>query len=208
MSQQVKSIRLIATMTAAGALAGLLIVVVFQATLPAILANRAARLDAALSTVVPGLQRYETLYLVGGALATTLPPGQDPRKTEKIYAGYDANGTRLGYAIPASEPGFQDAIDILFGFDPARPGTLGLVVLNSKETPGLGDKIMKPLFLDQFGAATTPLNGVKAGAGQTPADVDMVTGATISSRTVIRAVNKAVEKWSPLIAAHAPGGAR
>lgn len=206
---QVKSARLIATMAAAGAIAGLLIIVVFQATLPAILANRAARLDAALASVVPGLARYETLYLFGGALTATLPPDADPRKAEKIYAAFDVSGRRVGFAIPASEPGFQDAIDILFGFDPAKPGTLGLVVLGTKETPGLGDKILSDGFRDQFKDAATPINGVKAGASQKPGDVDMITGATISSRTVIRAINKAVEKWSPLIAAYdAAGGTR
>ena len=206
---QVKSVRLIATMAAAGAVAGLLIIVVFQATLPAILATRAARLDAALSSVVPGLARYDTLYLLDGALTATLPSGVDPRKTEKIYAAFDASGHRVGFAIPASEPGFQDAIDILFGFDPAKPGTLGLVVLGTKETPGLGDKILSDGFRGQFKDRTTPINGVKAGVSQKPGDVDMITGATISSRTVIRAVNKAVDKWSPLIAAYdAAGGTK
>lgn len=205
---QVKSFRLVATMAAAGAVAGLLIVVVFQATLPAILANRAARLDAALSTVVPGLERYDTLYLVDGKLRATLPPGVDARKTEKIYAAFDGSGRRVGFAIPASEPGFQDTIDLLFGFDPAKPGTLGLVILGTKETPGLGDKILSDGFRSQFADAKTPLTGVKAGQSQRPEDVDMITGATISSRTVIRAINKAVEKWSPLIAAHDAGGAR
>ena len=205
---QIKSARLIATMAAAGAVAGFLIIVVFQATLPAILANRAARLDAALSSVVPGMERYDTLYLVDGTLTSTLPAGVDARKIEKIYAAFDGSGRRVGFAIPASEPGFQDAIDILFGFDPAKPGTLGLVVLGTKETPGLGDKILSEGFRDQFKDAKTPISGVKAGASQKPDDVDMITGATISSRTVIRAINKAVAKWSPLIAAYDSGGGK
>lgn len=205
---QIKSARLIATMAAAGAVAGFLIIVVFQATLPAILANRAARLDAALSSVVPGMERYDTLYLVNGTLTSTLPAGVDAKKIEKIYAAFDGSGRRVGFAIPASEPGFQDAIDILFGFDPARPGTLGLVVLGTKETPGLGDKILSEGFRDQFKDAKTPISGVKAGASQKPEDVDMITGATISSRTVIRAINKAVAKWSPLIAAYDSGGGK
>lgn len=205
---QIKSARLIATMAAAGAVAGFLIIVVFQATLPAILANRAARLDAALSSVVPGMERYDTLYLVDGTLTSTLPAGIDAKKIEKIYAAFDGSGRRVGFAIPASEPGFQDAIDILFGFDPAKPGTLGLVVLGTKETPGLGDKILSEGFRDQFKDAKTPISGVKAGASQKPEDVDMITGATISSRTVIRAINKAVAKWSPLIAAYDSGGGK
>ena len=73
----------------------------------------------------------------------------------------------------------------------------------------LGDKILSESFREQFKDAKTPLNGVKAGASQKPEDVDMITGATISSRTIIRGINKAVAKWSPLIAAYdAAGGAK
>jgi Na+-translocating ferredoxin:NAD+ oxidoreductase RnfG subunit len=34
----------------------------------------------------------------------------------------------------------------------------------------------------------------------------MITGATISSRTVIAAINKGVARWQPLIAAYRSGG--
>jgi len=202
----VSSARLLTTMGGAGALAGLLIVLVYQVTLPGVLANRAARLERAILQVVPGAVKFETLYLIDGKLTNTLPAGADPRKLDKVYAALDESGVRRGFAIPASEPGFQDAIDILFGFDPAKPGTLGLAILASRETPGLGDKVEKPGFTDQFRDAATPLTGVKAGTAQNEEDVEMVTGATISSRTVINAMNHAVAKWQPLIAAYAGGG--
>jgi electron transport complex protein RnfG len=202
----VSSIRLLGTMGGAGAVAGLLIVVVYQLTLPSVLANRAARLDRAIQQVLPGVTRVEPLYLVDGALTGTLPAGIDAKKVEKIYAGRDGGGSLKGYAIPTSEPGFQDAVDIIFGFDPGKPGTLGLVVLASRETPGLGDKVERPEFLGQFADAKTPLSGVKAGNSQKPEDVDMVTGATITSRTVINAINKAVARWTPIIQAYRAGG--
>lgn len=201
----VSSIRLLATLGGAGAVAGLLIVLVFQFTLPTVLANRAARLETAIQQVLPGIARYDTLYLHNGALTATLPPGVDGRKLEKVYAGLDASGRRIGFAIPTSEPGFQDAIDLIFGFDPAKPGTLGLVILGSRETPGLGDKIEKAEWLEQFGEAQTPLQPVKSGNAESPTEVDMITGATISSRTVIGAINKAVTRWTPLITAWQAG---
>lgn len=203
---KISSFRLLGTMGGAGAVAGLLIVLVYQFTLPAVQANRAARLEQAIQQVVPGIARYDTLYLLNGALTATLPPGQDPRKVEKIYAGVDGDGRTKGYAIPTSEPGFQDAIDVIFGFDPATPRTLGLVILASRETPGLGDKIEKEAWLTQFGDAKTPLAPVKSGQKQKADDVEMITGATISSRTVIGAINKAVARWEPLIAAYRAGG--
>lgn len=203
---KVSSTRLLGTMGGAGAVAGLLIVLVYQFTLPAILANRAARLESAILQVVPGSQTYHPLYLIDGALTATLPAGTDARKVEKIYAAADGAGLVKGYAIPTSEPGFADAVDVIFGFDPARPGTLGLMILNSRETPGLGDKIEADEWRGQFGDTVTPLAGVKAGQSAKPQDVEMITGATISSRTVIAAINKGVARWQPLIAAYRSGG--
>ena len=204
----VSSIRLLSTMGGAGAVAGLLIVLVYQFTLPAILANRAERLESAILQVVPGSTAYEPLYDVNGVLTAALPPAVDPKGLPKIYAAVDEQGTIKGYAIPSSETGFSDVVDVLFGFDPARPGTLGLVVVGSKETPGLGDKVEAPAWLEQFTDARTPITGVKAGQAQKPEDVEMVTGATITSRTVINAVNKAVERWKPLIDRHRAAGGR
>jgi electron transport complex protein RnfG len=203
---KVSSFRLLATMGGGGAVAGFLIVLVYNFTLPTVQANRLARLDAAIRQVLPGAARYDTLYLLDGALRPTLPAGVDGKSLERVYAGMDASGRRIGYAIPWSEPGFQDAIDLIFGFDPAKPATLGLVVLASRETPGLGDKIESKPFLAQFADARTPLSPVKAGKSATPADVDMITGATISSRTVIGGINKAVQRWSPIITAYTAGG--
>jgi len=201
----VSSVRLVATLGGSGAVAGLLIVGVYLLTLPTVQANRAARLQSAIHQVLPGTVRYDTLYLVGGALTTTVPADVDARGLEKVYAGVDAGGRVRGYAIPVAEPGFQDTIEMLVGFDPAKPGTVGLVVLATRETPGLGDKILAPAWLTQFADARTPINAVKTGKSAGPNDVEMVTGATISSRAVIGGINKAVARWSPLVAAHAAG---
>jgi electron transport complex protein RnfG len=75
-------------------------------------------------------------------------------------------------------------------------------VLEEKETPGLGDRIEKDTaFVGGFAGALTPLKGVKRGQSKEPSDVDMITGATISSRTVIRAINKTLDRLRPALAA-------
>jgi electron transport complex protein RnfG len=85
-----------------------------------------------------------------------------------------------------------------------------MMVLESKETPGLGDKIEKDTsFTGQFRAAATPLRGVKADrATGDPHEVDLITGATISSRTVVRIVNNALARLEPVLAAHVAEAAR
>jgi electron transport complex protein RnfG len=204
--KDVSARQLVAVLGGSGAVAGALILIAFTLTDPAIQANRARRLDAAISEVLKGPARYDTLYVVNGALAASAPAGTDPATLERVFLGHAADDTPTGYAIVAEAPGFADIVRVIFGYDPATGTLTGMKVLESKETPGLGDKIEKDtLFVGQFGGTATPLVGVKKGAGKgDAAEVDMVTGATISSRTVIKIINQALERLGPALAA---GGA-
>jgi electron transport complex protein RnfG len=199
----VSSVRLLATMAVTGAVAGLLVVLSYTATTPVIIAHRKAILDVAIREVLPGIARYETLSRDGTGL-TTSPP-EDGTDLETVYAGIASDGHLVGFAIVAREPGFQDPIDLLFGYDPRSDAILGLAILSSRETPGLGNKIQDPEWRAQFGGARAPVQARKRGA-TTPGEVQMITGATISSRAVIAAINKTVERWRPVLVAHARGG--
>ena len=196
--------RLLATLGGAGALAGFLIVFVYAGTLPAITAHKAAVLQQAIQEVLNAPDRYDTLYVHDGALARQPPAGTDPNKVEQIYLGYDENGRPVGFAIAAGEPGFQDIVRIIFGYDPTTRTLLGMKVLESKETPGLGDKIEKDsTFVVQFNGAAPPLVGVKIGRNSgSDSEIDMITGATISSRTVIKIINNALQRLRPMIDAY------
>jgi len=198
---RVSAARLVVTLGGGGALAGALIVIAFLLTLPAIEAHRAERLNAAIAEVLRGPARYDTLYVVGGALRRDPPPGADPTTLEKVYLGHAADGKPVGYAVVAQEPGFADVVRVIFGYDPATKKLLGMKVIESKETPGLGDGIEKnQTFVSQFTGRATPLKGVKAGAGKgDPSEVDFITGATISSRTVVRIINNALARLGPAL---------
>jgi electron transport complex protein RnfG len=197
--------RLPGTLGSAGAAAGLLIVLVFGWTQPTIQANKARVLEAAIHEVLKAPDRYDTLYVLDGALAKTVPAGRDPRGLERVYLGYRAQGERIGFAIAAGEPGFQDVIRLIFGYDPTTRQVLGMKVLESKETPGLGDKIEKAPFVSQFDGAIPPLVGVKRRDPGRRSEIDTVTGATISSRTVVRAINEALDRLGPLLEAYQEG---
>jgi electron transport complex protein RnfG len=203
-AKDVRSWRLIAMMTIAGAVAGLLIVTAYQATLPRIEQHKAEVERAAVLEVLKEPASFDTLYLLDGALVKRLPAGTSPKGLEKIYLGHDAAGKRVGYALSGTENGFQDPVTVMFGYDAAAHELIAMKVISSKETPGLGNKIESDsAFIAGFLRAAAPLEGVKKDRGRSsPNDVVMITGATISSRAVIRIINDAIARWQPLMDAY------
>ena len=198
--------RLTSTLAVAGAIAGVLIVVVHQWAEPRVEAYRARVLQEAILEVLHEPARFDTLYVGEGALSEEPPAG---RELDPVYVGFDPSGRPVGFAIPGRGPGFQDIVRLIFGYDPATGEVLGMRVLESKETPGLGDKIIKDtMFVGEFQGVGTPLVGVKPGAGEgAAAEVDMITGATISSRAVIGIINRRVAALGPAMAAWRPAEA-
>jgi len=99
------------------------------------------------------------------------------------------NGYIVGYAVNTySTNGFSGIISLMAGFK--SDGTIqNITVLEQKETPGLGTKMVEPDFREQFTGkdpADFPLK-VKKDGGQ----VDAITAATISSRAFCDAVRRA-----------------
>jgi electron transport complex protein RnfG len=198
----VSTFRLVATLAVAGTLAGLLIVLVNQHTKPIIDKYKAEQLQKAVYEVLPGTDRYDTYYLVDSSLSLDLPEGAKESEYKRVYVGYDANKKLNGVAMSRGESGFQDVIMIIFGVDPNTGKLKGMKVLDSKETPGLGDKIFKDMaFVNQFFASPdTPLIPVKPGMGKgQPGEIDTITGATISSKKLIEIINHALEEWKPIL---------
>lgn len=202
--REVPSWRLLAVMTAAGALAGALIVTVYQLTLPPIERHRSEVERDAVQEVLKAPPSFDTLYLRQGALVKTLPPGTSRKGVETIYLGHDAAGKRVGFAMSGTGNGFQDPVTVMFGYDAAAHRLIAMKVIANRETPGLGNRIESDsAFVNGFVNAATPINGVKQDRGkQKPNDVVMITGATISSRAVIRIIDDAITRWQPLMDAY------
>ena len=173
----------------------------YTLTLPRIEQHQGEVMQAAITEVLEAPASYDTLYLYNGALAKSVPAGTDRKKLEKIYLGHDASGRRVGFAISAAENGFQDLVTLMFGYDASAHKLIAMKVIGNKETPGLGNKIeTDSAFVNGFVNAVAPLNGVKKDRGKSgSSDVVMITGATISSRAVIRIINNAIARWQPLM---------
>jgi len=190
------SLRLVLTLAIAGLVSGVAIIGIYESTLPTITANKARELREAVFKVLPGVSQMQALVYRDGDLVVVEKPDKDE---PVIYGGYDEPGKFVGYAMPAAGPGFQDTIAILYGYKPAEKIVVGMEVLESRETPGLGDKIYKDaVFVAGFSALSVEpeIFAVKKGTKSQPNEIDAITGATISSKAVVRIINEAHAAWS------------
>jgi electron transport complex protein RnfG len=192
-------------------LCGLVIVTSFATTRERIAANRAAALAAAIVQVLPGAATSRTFVLGDDGRFT--PATGEGAAGRRVHAAYDASGALAGVAVEASGQGYADFIQVLWGYSPERQALVGMKVLESKETPGIGDKLEKDatfvanfealdLTLDAAGAALAhAVVWVKHGEKKNPWEVDGITGATISSTAVARMLDASAAEWVPRIRA-------
>jgi len=188
------SSRLILALALAGFLSGLIIISVYEATLPTITANQARELRQAVFKVLPGVSRMQALHYDNGTLIAHTGRVDD----NTLYAGFDQANRFIGYAIPGEGPGFQDTIKLLYGYLPDQRRIVGMVILDSRETPGLGDKIYKDAdFVANFDRLSVDpvIVAVKKGQKSAPNEIDAITGATISSKAVVRIINETRARW-------------
>lgn len=190
------SMRLVLTLAIAGLISGIAIIGIYETTLPTITANKARELREAVFKVLPGVSQMQALVYRDGELVVVDSPDKDE---PVVYGGYDEQSEFVGYAMPAAGPGFQDTIGILYGYKPDEKIVVGMEVLESRETPGLGDKIYKdPVFVGGFSALSVEpeIVAVKKGTQSQPNEIDAITGATISSKAVVRIINETHTQWS------------
>ena len=201
--------KMLIAMVGIGLLCALLIVLTYEGTKPLIDMLRAEALQQAIFKVVPGITSTQTYVLEpsGEFVKEESASASGPR----VYAGYADDGELKGIAIEASGQGYADIIRILYGFDPSAEEVVGFYVLESKETPGLGDKIEKDAtFLANFDGLDVSLNEqgtdvknevvtVKTGTKTNPWEIDGITGATISSRAIGAIIGKSSSELIPRI---------
>jgi electron transport complex protein RnfG len=188
-------------------ISGLLVVLVYQVTLPIIAENQRVRTERAVFQVIPGAVSKRDFVLTDQGLE----PAGGGAQGEILYAAYDSAGALKGVAFPGGAQGYSDVIRFLFGYDPACQCIVGIRVLKSTETPGLGDKIEKdPAFLANFQSLDASLNAdgsglanpietVKHGTKTDPWQIDAISGATISSNATGRALNEAAQRMVPAV---------
>ena len=201
--------KMLIAMVGIGVVCALLIVFTYEGTFGRIERLKAEALEQAVFKVLPGITKTGIFELSpDGKFISS--DGKDRTKT-LVYAGYDDQNTLKGIAIEASGQGYADILKVLYGYDPATQTIVGFYVLESKETPGLGDKIEKDEnFLANFNGLSVALSEdfktvinkvvpVKFGTKENPWEVEGITGATISSRAIGNIMGESTATMIPLI---------
>ncbi|MCJ7579800.1 MAG: FMN-binding protein [Candidatus Aminicenantes bacterium] len=180
------STRMILVLTCVGLLSGGFLAGVGLWTKDKIAYNVQQEIEQAIKTVVPGTAVSEKLH---------------EERDFTLYAGKKEDGTLAGYAVYASGAGFQDTITIMFGTDIELKKLIRLTILKQTETPGLGANIEREdLFLKFWEnrdiQASLILHKPAASSPNelTPTEINTITGATISSESVLNLVNLSLEK--------------
>lgn len=116
-----------------------------------------------------------------------------------LYKAFDEQGGEIGVLVVMTSKGYSEDLGLMFGL--STDGIIaGLVLKVGAETPGIGTLVEKPAFTNQFLGVPydTPLKLVIT-PPEAQTEIQAVSGATISSRGIVDAINKAVVFYNELL---------
>lgn len=110
-----------------------------------------------------------------------------------LYERLDDTGTATGYALPFSGPGLWGTISGYAGISGDLKTLLGINFLSQNETPGLGGRIDESWYREQFRGISIQANG-KPEFNTETGSIDGITGASITSSSVMKIIKQLVEE--------------
>ena len=170
----------------------------YSVTKDAIDEQKLAANKAAYQAVCPDAESFTALEEQVASLGGEVYGSGFGRVTiNEAVEGFDRAGNSVGYAISAtSAEGYDGNITLYVGVAP--DGTLRSVSFTElHETPGKGMLCDEPSFKDQFSGKQVSAFKINTGSGDER--VDGVSGATVSSRAVVNAVNAALDFYQNVI---------
>jgi electron transport complex protein RnfG len=196
--------QMFAVLVTVGVLSSLLLSASYNLTKPRIEQHKLEELQKAIFVVLPDAKTYEDMST----------------ETLRVYKGLNEQKKLVGYAFIAEGSGFQGNIKMMVGITPDLATLFGMRVLEQVETPGLGGDIAADRklasgknFQEQFSglklavpkikladsttsASFSFISYIKNVAPQQPGEVEAITGATISSKSVVKILNQSIAKLS------------
>lgn len=177
-------LKIIGILTAVCMLCGFLLAFVYSAARDRIEENEKKYIYQAIEMIVPGVSAVSEMMIEG----------------RTIYKLSGEDGSDTGLAFLCEGQGYQGKIKILCAVDCRLREILGIEIIESNETPGLGAKINEKFFKQRF--AGVPADGglecVKFTA-QNSSQIEAITSATVSSKAVVKTVNQGIEDLKKMI---------
>jgi electron transport complex protein RnfG len=202
-------VRIYGVVLGIGVLCSLAIVTAYEVTRPIIRQNKIEQRRQAIMEVIPAADLVATFQYEIDEQRFRLT--EETEGENLVFAGFSSSGELVGVAVAASGMGYQDSIQLLYGYDLHLEAIVGIRILESRETPGLGDRIesdaafrknFEQLDVRVVPAADKlvhPIEFVKPGDKSMPWQIDGITGATISSRAVAQMIHHSAADWIPRI---------
>ena len=180
-------LKMVVVLTIVAAVAATSLAKIYDLTKDAIAESKRQEMLRAIKTVLPPYDNepdQDTVELIAGKNKK----GEDVIKV--FYLGRK-EGKLQGIAFKSSTmEGYSGFIEVMVGVDPFGIVT-AIEVLTHAETPGLGDKIVKPSYTKIFKGKS--LTNAKWLVKKDGGEFDEFTGATISPRAVTKAVKDGLE---------------
>ena len=134
----------------------------------------------------------EDEVLLAEALAAMAQEGFEVQTLVKVKKAVDAGGNLLGYVLNIVDPeGYGGDISFMMGVK--LDGTLnGISILSISETAGLGMNADTDAFKGQFKDKQVETFTYTKTGSSADSEIDALSGATITSRSVTGAVNAAL----------------
>lgn len=173
-------------------ISGLILGFVYQITKEPIAAQEAKAIQEACAAVFPGetdITFEETGYVPTAQLTKEIRDTGVQIGT--IYKALASDGAIKGYVVQSTtKEGYGGSIVIYVGIS-VDGKVSGVSILEIAETPGLGMNAEEVLVPQFAGKEATAFTVTKSGS-VTTSEIDAITGATVTSKAFVNAVNGAV----------------
>ena len=172
------------------AVAGLLLGLTYSITKDPIAEQEEKNKTEARQTVMPEADDFEPIDLA------SLKLGDEYSSVQEAYYAVDS-GEKIGATVTVVTKGYSSGLQVTVGI--SSDGTVSGVNIDAHdETPGLGAKADNPDYLAQYIGKTAELKVVKVSGGGDD-EIQALTGATLTSKGVCRAVNTACALYTEIL---------
>ena len=120
-------------------------------------------------------------------LPDVLPGAEQFQQKGQLFVGYGPDEEVVGYAATSQSMGYGGPVSMLVGVDPAGE-VIGVQVVEHKETPGFFRLLPRNRYFKQFPGMDYS-DSFRLGD-----DIDVASGATLSSEAVAASIHAAVRK--------------